>query len=556
MVEECEVCLSVTFPWICTDPSNRDSMFSPIFAYNLAGAKHNVILSPSLLGQLQQNSAGLDENDTTEWNILRNVFKLPNDTKTGFLDLQPKLAKVLEENFFGKQQAEKLISASLSILADHLPDFVTFNSSIVDQLPWERVGNIELTDGTVEAECDLLTLMNEFLCGAILAPITGHQFPESYQLLASDLSTVTELYYALATDLPRLFPKSGLPGSILAKKRLFQNFTRFYDELDNPKKRVPADDESMSGDEMDADTPTPLTELNKFFVENEVPTEARAAITIQILHNLVSTIVPLAFWTLLRLNTSVKAQPKADPEGTSINQIRKETQLWAHAIQPPSIHPSFPAPPAISFNGVPNLSSATSLPLIRSAIDEARRLYKSPIKTLKVSKPITLTEEESIRPGSQEVWELDVGSYVDIGFSQTLLNTSSAQFINSAEYKPNRFQHTTPPLSVTDPSSSHESFETSLLIAFVAGVLQLWEISPAPKKSMFDLMREAQAAAMVPMDGKAAPPDQSAVEKKVGEWVVPRAVDGANVKIPKHDIRVRIRRREGLPEQRTVRKAK
>jgi hypothetical protein len=58
------------------------------------------------------------------------------------------------------------------------------------------------------------------------------------------------------------------------------------------------------------------------------------------------------------------------------------------------------------------------------------------------------------------------------------------------------------------------------------------------------------------MDGKAAPPDQSAVEKKVGEWVVPRAVDGANVKIPKHDIRVRIRRREGLPEQRTVRKAK
>lgn len=556
MVEEGKVCSPVEFPSINTNPHDRGSIFSPIFAFNLAGAKHNVILSPSLLRQVQQNPTGLDEIDITEWNILRNVFKLPNDTETGFLELRPKLTKALETNLFGEQQAEKLISASLSVLSDHLPDLITFNSSLVDQLPWERVGNIELTDGTAEAECDLLTLMNEFLCGVILAPITGQQFPESYQLLASDLSTVTELYYALATDLPRLFPKAGLPGAILAKKRLFQNFTRFYEELDNPKKRVPADDESMSGDETDADTPTPLTELNKLFLENEVPTEARAAITIQILHDLVSNIVPLAFWTLVHLNTSATAQPKTSPAGTSIDEIRKETQSWAHAIQPPSIHPSFPAPPAISFDGVANLSSPTSFPQIRSAINEARRLYKAPVKTLKVNKPITLIEDESIRPGTQVKWELDIGSYVAVGLSQTLLNTSSAQFIDSTEYKPDRFQHTTPPTSITDPSSSQESFETSILIAFVSGVLQLWEILPAPKKSLFDLMKEAQDAAMAPVDGKPAPPERSAMEKKVGQWVVPQAVDGADVKIPKRDIRVRIRRREGLPEQRSVRKAK
>ncbi|KAF1971817.1 hypothetical protein BU23DRAFT_535965 [Bimuria novae-zelandiae CBS 107.79] len=534
----------------------REAVFAPIFAYNLAGARHNIILSPSLLEQVQQNPTGLGEIDPTEWAILRNVFNLPSGTEDGYLELRPKLSKALDDNIFKKQQAERLISGSLSILTDQLPDFVTFNSSIVDQLPWERVANLELTDGTIEAECDLLTLINEFFCGAIIVPMTGLQFPESYQLLASDLAAVTEVYFALAVGVPRLFPKPGLPGAMLAKKRLFQNFLRFFNELENPKKRVPDDDESMSGEEADADTPTPLTVMNKFFSQNEVPIKARAAITIQILHNLVSEIVPLAFWTLVHLNTNAAAQPKATHADTFIDEIHKETKSWAQATQPPSIHPSFPAPPAISFHGLSQLSAPTSFPHLRSAINEARRLYKVPIKTFKVDKSISLTETESIKPGTQDVWELDAGSYVAIGLSQSLINTSSAQFIAPTEYRPDRFQRTPPPSSVTSASDPEEFYKTSLLLAFVAGVLQLWEILPAPKKTFFDHWQEAQAAAMGPVNGKPEPVEKSAAERKVGEWVVPKAVDGAGVKVPRRDVRVRVRRREGLPEQRVVRKGK
>ncbi|KAF2446159.1 hypothetical protein P171DRAFT_519732 [Karstenula rhodostoma CBS 690.94] len=534
----------------------RDASLAPIVALNIGGAKHNVVLSPALLEQVQKDPTGLDELDSMEWTVLRNAFRLPKNTETGYDELRPKLKQALNDNVFKSQTAEKLISASLSILSDSLPDLVTFNTSIVDQLPWERVANLELTDGTVEAECDLLTLINEYFCSAIVAPITGSQFPGSYELLASDLSTVTECYYALALGLPRLFPKPGLPSAMLAKKRLFQKFLQFFYDLDNPKKRVPDDDESMSGEETDAETPTPLTRMNEFFSKNDVPLEARAAITIQLLHSLVSEVVPLAFWTLLHLHTSVAAQAKTHKADTLIDEIRKETQIWAQATQPPSIHPAFPAPPAISFSDLPRLVSPTSFPLLRSAINETRRLYKAPIKTLKVNKPITLTEAESIRPGVQEKWELDAGSYIAIGLSQSLINTSAAHFIAPTEYRPDRFQHAAPALSVTSFSDPQESLTTSLLIAFVAGVLQLWEIAPAPKKSFFDHMQEAQAAALAPVDGKAAPVEQSSAQKKVGQWVVPKAVDGAGVKIPKSDVRVRIRRREGLPEQRVLRKGK
>lgn len=555
MVEESQVRIVWIIRLVDTNLKDRESVFMSVFACNLAGAKHNIILSPTLLEQAQQTSDGLDKLDPTECTVLRNVFNLPNGSENGYLELRPKLSKALTDNMFKKQQTEKLIYSTLSVLTDSLPDLVTFNSSIVDQLPWERVANIELTDGTIEAECDLLTLVNEFFCSAIVAPITGPSFPESYQLLASDLATVTELYYALATGVPRLFPKPGLPSAMLAKKRLSQNFVRLFDELENPKKRVPNDDESMSGEETDADTPTPLTGMNDFFSKNEVPIEARAAITVQVLHNLVSEIVPVAFWTLVHVNVFTAAQSKSQIKSdTLIDEIRKETQAWAQAVQPPSIHPSFPAPPAISFNGLPQLLSSTNFPHLRSAINEARRLYKAPSTTLKLNKSITLTEAQSIRPGTKEQWELDAGSYVAMGLSQTLINTSSAHFIAPTEYKPERFQTTAPPSSVTSSSDSRESLKTSLLVALVAGVLQLWDLSPAPKKTFFDHMHEAQAAAMEPMDDKSAPAEQTAFQKKVGEWVVPKAVDGAGVKVPKGDIRVRIRRREGLPEQKVPRK--
>ncbi|KAJ4302998.1 hypothetical protein N0V90_001889 [Kalmusia sp. IMI 367209] len=404
--------------WIPGDV--RESAFAPIIAYNTAGAKHNIILSPSLLEQLHGTPAGLNETDVAEWDVLRNAFNMPKNTEVGYFELRPKLSKAVDDNIFNTQSAEKLLSASLSILTDSLPDLVTFNSSI---------------------------------------------------LLASDLSAITELYYGLATGLPRLCPIPGLPAAILAKKRLSQNFERLFDELEHPKKRVPDDDESMSGEETDADTPTPLTAMNEFFSKNEVPIQARAAMTLQSIYSLVSDIVPLTFWVL-------------------------------------------------------------------------------------INKLITVAEPESIRPGVPEQWELDAGSYLDIGLSQTLINTSSANFIAPNEFKPDRFQHTAPPSSVTSPSDPQESLETSLLVAFIAGVLQLWEISPAPKKSFFDHMQEAQAAAMGPVDGKSVPTATSDAPKKVGEWVVPRAVDGAAVKVPKGDVRVRIRRREGLPGRRSLRKGR
>lgn len=491
--------------------------------------------------------------------MLRNAFGFPSSLKSHYVKLQPAIIEAFAEEVFKGRSLKNLTQAFTRNLSksEGLPDLVTFNSSIVDQLPWERVAGVELTDGTDEAECGLFSLINEFFCDAMIPLITGPQFPESYQLLASDLATFNQHFYSLALGLPRLFPLPGLPGASLAKKRLLQNLSKLLNDLTYPpaKKDIP-DDESLSGEETDADVPTPLTKLTELFSEHNLTIPARAAIIFELLHRITAKAVPLAFWTLLHIYEHSAPAPTSATERsdqrTPLSSIRKETSIFAEAIQPASIHPSFPAPPEVFFSSTAPLFNPSTLPYLRSCIFESRRLYNSSITMAKITKPITVTD--TTLPGTEEQWELDAGSFVDVGISQRLINTSPASYLSPEVYKPGRYAHSQSP----DPLAANlfdesEELVTALLLAFVAGVTQLWEISATPKKGFFEQMQEQMQEAQAAAAGQSQRPGGDAEtkkEKNVGVWVVPKAVEGAGVMLPANEVRVRIRRREGLPSKR------
>ncbi|KAF2106797.1 hypothetical protein BDV96DRAFT_507240 [Lophiotrema nucula] len=534
----------------------RDSSTMSIFGYNLAGAKRNVILSASLLDQVSSKTDSFDETNMTSWVVPHNAFGMPNFAKEQYLKLWPRISGTLDSEVMKGEGLKKVVTKSLSILSDSLPDFITFNSSIVDQMQWERVAGVELSDGTVEVECELFNLVNEFFCNAILPPITGSQLPESYQLLASDLATFNQSFYALALGLPRFFPVPGLPGAKLAKKNLLRTLTNFFNELANPPMKRPVeDDESESGEELDADTPTPLTALHEQFQHYDIPLTARASITLELLHSIISEAVPLAFWILVHLySTSQLTAGESEDSNrllTPVEMIREDTKAWAKAIQPPSLHPSFPAPPAISFEPADEVFDRPSFSYLRSTIKEARRLYGASLATVAIKNTIVLDETESMRPGKKLEWELEEGSCIDVGISQTLINTSAANYIASDQFIADRFLHSQslPPISISWAEPAEE-LTTALLVAFISGVTQLWDIKAAPKKTIYDHWQEASAAA----SGEDPTKIQTGREKKVGTWVIPKAVDGAAVKLPSGEVKVRIRRREGLPEPRTRQK--
>ncbi|KAI4640749.1 hypothetical protein J4E93_008341 [Alternaria ventricosa] len=538
--------------------SIRDSATASIVAYKAAGTKHNVLLSEPLLDQLYNHWNNLDQTDSNQPAILRNAFSLPKVMESHYLELQNEINQVVKTELYDEAARDNLIKASLRILTESLPDLVTFNSSIVDQMQWERVSNVELTDGTSEAECDLFTLLNEFCCNAILPPIVGAQFTESYQLLATDLASCNERFWALALGLPRLAPIQGLPGAALARKRLLRNFAKQFEDLSNPPvRRVPDDDESVSGEEdTDADVVTPLMKLNELFTKHELPAELRASIGLHVVHDIYSEVMPIVFWTVIHIYSSSKAESAKAPQDSPLERIKAESKTWAQAIQPPSIHPSFPAPPEIRYGSVKEVLTPNSLSYLRSCINEARRLYNCSISTYKVQKSLHLKDDT-------EQWELEAGSYVDVGLSRSLINSSPTHHISPRTFKPDRFVDIPASSSIVSATDISQSYKTNLIISIASGITQLWEISPAPKKSFFDHIQEAgneaSFGAEAPTAEQKAAREEASREKedakrKDAKWVLPKAVDGAGIKVPKGDIRVRIRRREGLPASKVVRR--
>lgn len=541
----------------------RDASVHSITAYQAAGAKHVVILTAALLEDFYKKNKSIVEHSVSRWAVLRNAYGIPKNFESGYAEAQPEISKVVDAEMFRSQSMENLVAASRRILTETLPDLITFNSSIVDQMQWERVATIELTDGTSEAECDFFILINDFCCNAILGPIAGAQFPESYQLLASDLADFNKHYYALSLGIPRLSPVQGLPTAALAKKRLLQNFTRLFNELTHPKvRRVLDDEESASEEETDADTSTPLATLNTLFTKHSVPIPARASIALDLIHGMVGEVVPLVFWTLVHVHASSTWPLAQNEDDTPLEKIKEETKLWAQAIQPPSIHPLFPAPPEISFSSAAQFRKPAPFPLLQSCIDETRRLHGSSVSMYTIDKPAVL-DEKSLRPGEQEQWELETGSCIDIGLSRSLINSSSTEFPSPDTFKANRFVQTAPGPSIESPTDTTREYTNALLISIIAGIIQLWEISPAPKKTFIEKMIEVRdevhaGAAALDGDGKAKRSDLRAQregeEKKTGVWVLPKAIDAVSIQVPKTDIRVRIRRREDLPAPKVPRK--
>ncbi|KAJ4311558.1 hypothetical protein N0V94_007886 [Neodidymelliopsis sp. IMI 364377] len=503
------------------------------------------------------------------WAVLRNTFGMPKDSENNYFELQPKIQEVVDAEMFKSQSMQNLASASCKILSDSLPDLVTFNSSIVDQMQWERVATIELIDGTSEAECDFFTLINDFCCNAILGPIAGSQFPESYQLLASDMADLNKYYYALSLGIPRLSPIQGLPTAALAKKRLLQNFRKLFSELTHPPvRRVPDDDESTSGEETDADTTTPLATLNELFTKHDVPIAARAAIALELVHDIVADVVPLVFWTLVHIYSSSTWPLAQTEQDTPLARIKAETKSWAQAVQPPSIHPLFPAPPEISFSSTSQATSPTSFPLLRSCINEARRLHSSSATIYTLTTPFTLTET-SLRPDVIEQWELPATTHLALGLSRSLINTSPTNHTSPTTFNADRFLSTPPGPAITPPTDTSATYKSALLVSIIAGIIQLWDITPAPKKSFIEKMIEVRdevhaGAAALDGDGSKAKRGNSRVvgkegdvkeeEKKKGVWVLPGEVDGKGYKVPARDVRVRVKRREGLGAPRVPRK--
>lgn len=488
---------------------SRDSSVHGIFAYNLAGTTHNVVCSPSLVEAVFLHPEFVSEAETNMWMVPKNAMGMPENAKDQYFGAHPIISKSFIQYFLNGPKMSHIVGVSIQALQENLPDLITFNPSTVDQMPWERVSDTELTDiadGHTEVEVSLLSLINDFLGHATLAPFIGPSFIEKYPEIFPDLQRFESSFFLLAAGIPRWFPVPHLTSSYLARKRLLNKLTELHISL------------SRSDTADTSEVPSTLEKLNQIQQDQNLAPPARASSTFRFLHLLSGRSAPLAFWLLLHILSHDSSSSGPGYGISLLNRIRAETGAYASATQLPSINPNYSEPPRIAIN-IENL--AAECPLLRSCLLETLRLYSAPLSAKVVTKDFTITESTSDAGGTAatpSTWQLRKGEHIDVGLGIGLHCTDPRYWVDPLKWIPERH------LNISDNSTTEgtqkngwsnmslsDLFTTKIVIAFVASVIQLWDFEPAGQ-------------------GKA--------------WRVPKAGVGSAIKSPRGDIRVKIRKRE------------
>ncbi|KAF2417996.1 cytochrome P450 [Tothia fuscella] len=468
----------------------RNVFPSGIFALKLGKYRHNVVYSPgliqNLLSQLKSNKDTQDMRST----VMINVFGMDSKYAGTYFQIKPNLARAISPHLEFTSGTNERFDDLLKRLQGNLPDLVTFNPSMVDQEPWERLGFVTPSEDGNEAEASLLPLTQIFLTQMTLDTLfTPSILSDSDRMdFAPLLLALTQSHALLLTGLPRTLPHPSLPTAHLTRKRLLNHIDALHDILT---------DEEIQG---------PLLADRQVILEkNEIPPQVQDADLLSLIWGVTNPLL-LAFWMLVHIIS----------DQTLHVHILNEITPYVQAIQEAPVL-GFTVPPRVNIEVASLISNCG---LLKAAYIETVRLYSRGLVTLKSAADFSIEESTSKVFGKKEKWGIKKGEYVSVPF--WLANTDPATFTRPEEWDADRHLDTDEEGNdiglqgnVLDNCGSFglpaakEMCERTCL-AFVAGVLVLYEFEPKDKTG----------------------------------WKIPKAEFAAGVALPKGDFRVKIKRSE------------
>jgi hypothetical protein len=117
----------------------------------------------------------------------------------------------------------------------NITDLVTFNPSLVDQMPWERVARAELVTtalGETVVEADFFTLIRDFCANTAIPTLFGTDLLSNAPDLIENMWTYDRGFFLLSTGLSRFVPIPGLARAHIARWRCLLEFEAFHTALD------------------------------------------------------------------------------------------------------------------------------------------------------------------------------------------------------------------------------------------------------------------------------------------------------------------------------------
>jgi hypothetical protein len=109
-------------------------------------------LIKNLLSQFESKN----KTEDTRSAVMRNVFGLDAKDEDLYLKIEPELKSAVVPYLAFRNGFNERFNDLIRHLQGNIPDLVTFNPSIVDQEPWERLAQIIPSDDNDVVEASLL----------------------------------------------------------------------------------------------------------------------------------------------------------------------------------------------------------------------------------------------------------------------------------------------------------------------------------------------------------------------------------------------------------------
>ena len=394
-----------------TTNCTRKAFDTGISTLQLGSEQHHIVSSNKLIRDLQKSQQPHLSDVETKKRIWRNVFGVPKSQLGLYHELVSAIQIPVSFHLEAALDIKKEIGASQHILRPlqgNVPDLVSFNPSLIDQEPWEKVSNVKVSEDKQLAEVSLLPLVflflthmttNTFISDSLLSD-------QDHQETGPLLLAFVQSYSLLMSGLPRWVPHPTLPSAHITRRKLLGHLDALLDITE---------DAELQNDLLEA--------RSRMLSDHKAPRPIRTIELLRLLHGLSAPHV-LAFWTLLHILS----------DATLLEQIRKEAK---HVVKIEQEKPvmGFTVPPRLDVDA--NALLGKKIPLLKNCWLESVRLYSRGQESWTAVEDLELDGDEGGVFKTADKWRISKGDWIDASFWHA--NTDAGSWDEPEKWDPRRY---------------------------------------------------------------------------------------------------------------------
>ncbi|KAL2845448.1 cytochrome P450 [Aspergillus pseudoustus] len=464
----------------------RNRLNDPVFRILMAGAKHNVVMSPSMIKSV------LSFRGITTAPVIQHFSQKIFGDRGAFQKMDPSDLRVFHHSiptqFMHEPSLSQTSTAAARFIEREAPNLVTFCPAVIDQMPWERPGDVTVIDGTDRPTCevDFFELIRYFVGTTTTTSIFGQAILETFPTLLNDIWSIDNQFATLSMGPPRWLTPA-ISRAYVARDRLLDILTVFHHAilLWDEGKDIPMEFRDLRDLE---DVSEPIKKRVRMAKDLGLSPKESAPAHLSLLWAMNGNSPNIVFYHLLRLY--------ADP--SLLEAIRKEIASVVKVSRPSREETGFPIleAPRISIDK----DKLSKCHLLRATFYETLRLDSAGLSFRKLTADLTVAEtgEEAKTAGQPSPRSYDLKNGELIVIPHGVLHSNPTIFTNPQKFDPLRFIQTDPktgqrrakldgmtPFGGGMPACKGQAFAEKKILALSAAIVSLWQVEPAGGKKEF-----------------------------------------------------------------------